>query len=181
MSSSHLFHLSVSLYPNLVCSPLLCLPPIFPHFVFLVLFVSSVIFLTSSVYLIFTLFSYTNTSLSVFDQCPPPLILSSCLLNLSLSVCVFIGMDVWWADGGHPMLQGRTYLQEIRPLQSSRWGQPGQGESWIVLVRVNVDTSSYFVRNVRDMLCRSIFISIADMLPVVHVSVQTFYDQMFYI
>lgn len=43
--------------------------------------------------------------------------------------CVAAGLDVRWSHGGHPLLQGRTHLQEVRPLQSSRRGQPGQGES----------------------------------------------------
>lgn len=48
--------------------------------------------------------------------------------ELSRSLCVSVGVDVWWSNGGHPLLQGRTHLQEVRPLQSSWWGQPGQGE-----------------------------------------------------
>lgn len=42
------------------------------------------------------------------------------------------GVDVWRTDGGHPLLTGGTHLQEVCPLQSSRGGQPGPGEFFII-------------------------------------------------
>lgn len=48
---------------------------------------------------------------------------------LTLCVCLSAGVDVRWSDGGHPLLQGRTHLQEVRPLQGPRWDQPGKGNS----------------------------------------------------
>lgn len=39
------------------------------------------------------------------------------------------GVDVWRPHGGHPLLQGGPYLQEIRTLQSSRGSQPGPGKT----------------------------------------------------
>ena len=50
-------------------------------------------------------------------------------LSLSLSVCLCVGVDVRWSDGGHPLLQGRTHLQEVRPLQGPWWDQLGKGNS----------------------------------------------------
>lgn len=38
------------------------------------------------------------------------------------------GVDVWGPHGGHPLLQGGPYLQEVCPLQGSRWSQPGPGK-----------------------------------------------------
>lgn len=46
---------------------------------------------------------------------------------IKVSVCISEGVDVWWSDGGHPVLQGRTHLQEVRPVQGPRWNQPGEG------------------------------------------------------
>lgn len=47
-----------------------------------------------------------------------------------LTRCVSLaGVDVRRPHGGHPLLQGRSHLQEVRPLQGPWWGQPGQGES----------------------------------------------------
>lgn len=54
---------------------------------------------------------------------------TSMIISRSVCVCVCAGLDVWWSDGGHSLLQGGTHLQEVRPLQGSWWGQSGQGES----------------------------------------------------
>lgn len=58
--------------------------------------------------------------------------ISGTFLTWSLCPCVSAGVDVWWSNGGHPLLQGGTHLQEVRPLQGSWWGQLGQGESQLV-------------------------------------------------
>lgn len=46
---------------------------------------------------------------------------------------VSTGVDVRRPDGGHPLLQGGSHLQEVRPLQGPRWGEPGPGESLTAL------------------------------------------------
>lgn len=51
-----------------------------------------------------------------------------------LTRCVSLaGVDVRRPDGGHPLLQGGSHLQEVRPLQGARWGEPGPGESLTAL------------------------------------------------
>lgn len=72
-----------------------------------------------------------SSSVNVFTFWPCLLSVVIVLLN-HLSPSGSLGVDVWWADGGHPLLQGRTHLPEVRPLQSSRRGEPGQGESEVV-------------------------------------------------
>lgn len=49
--------------------------------------------------------------------------------DVCVCVCVSAGLDVRRSDGRHPLLQGRTYIQEIRPLQGPWWDQFGQGNS----------------------------------------------------
>lgn len=34
-------------------------------------------------------------------------------LRQRIHLHVFVGVDVWWSDGGHPLLQGGAYLQKI--------------------------------------------------------------------
>ena len=38
------------------------------------------------------------------------------------------GVDVWRSHGGHSLLQGGPYLQEVRALQGACWSQPGPGK-----------------------------------------------------
>lgn len=78
---------------------------------------------------------YYLSSLSIRDYTlSQPSSHSLCLRVHALCLCLFdpcvaAGLDVRRSHGGHPLLQGGTHLQEVRPLQSSRRGQPSQGET----------------------------------------------------
>lgn len=89
-SSSHSFHLS--LHPNLASSPLLCHHLVFPRFVF-----DLSDLLTSSTHLIFTLYSYTNTSAAASSD----LIFYHCWISVCLCRCgcVVVGWRTSLAPG----------------------------------------------------------------------------------